>query len=129
MRVAECVHVEDIDVRRRHEEVLDEAGEHVPGIEEEEGDDEVEEVRRGHADDEGAEDGVLEQLRDLEAVCHLGLDCLDSDEDGGEHEVGHDDGPEVDHGHVELVGSLGSIAEGKNEAGDECGEIAPFEDD
>jgi hypothetical protein len=52
----------------------------------------------------------------------------DGDEDGGEHEIGHDDGPEVDHGHVELVGALRSIAKGEYETGYQCGEVAPFKD-
>ena len=42
--VAEGVDVEDVDVGWGEEEVLEEGGEHVPGVEEEEGDDEPEEV-------------------------------------------------------------------------------------
>lgn len=128
--VTEGVDVEDVDVGWGEEEVLEETGEHVPGVEEEDGGDEVEEPGGAHGDDEGAEEFVGEELGEGEAVFgDLLLDGFDRDEDGGEEEVGHEDGPEVDLGHVEFVGALGSVAEGEDEAGDQDRDVSPFEDD
>ena len=102
----------------------------MPGVEEEDGGDEVEEPGGAHGDDEGAEEFVGEELGEGEAVFgDLLLDGFDRDEDGGEEEVGHEDGPEVDLGHIELVGALGSVAKGEDETGDEDGDVEPFEDD
>jgi hypothetical protein len=58
--VAEGVDVEDVDVGGGEEEVLQEAGGHVPGVEEEDGGEEVEEPGRAHADNEGEEELVGE---------------------------------------------------------------------
>ncbi len=49
-------------------------------------------------------------------------------EDGGEYQVNHDTGPEVDHGHVEFVAALRTVTEGEDEASYERGEVKPFED-
>ena len=57
------------------------------------------------------------------------MDGPNSEENGGEHEIYHDTAPEIDHCHVELIAALWSITQGKNEAGNEGGEIKPFEDD
>ena len=46
----------------------------------------------------------------------------------GEHRQ-HNGDPEVYHRHVKLVRSLRSIAEREHEAGEEGGEVEPFEDD
>lgn len=59
----------------------------------------------------------------------LRLHTFHRDEDGSEDEVGHEDGPEVDLGHVEFVAALGPVAEGEDEAGDKGGEVEPFERD
>ena len=84
--VAEGVNVEDVDVGWGEEEVLDEGGEHVPGVEEEDGHDKVEDVGGDHADDEGEEERVGEEEVDGEVVQgELCLDGLDRDEDCGEH--------------------------------------------
>lgn len=88
MRVAESVNVEDVDVGRREEQVLDERGEHVPGVEEEEGDDEVQDVCTGHGDDEGEEDFVGEEDGEAEVFAlELLLHGFDRDEYGRKHEV------------------------------------------
>lgn len=47
MGVAKGVDVKDVDVGRCEKEILDEGGEHVPRIKEEEGDDEPKDVGRG----------------------------------------------------------------------------------
>lgn len=62
MGVAEGVDVEDVDVGRGEEQVLDEGGEHVPGIEEQERHDEPEDVRGGQGDDQRVKDLVLENV-------------------------------------------------------------------
>ena len=66
--VAEGVDVEDVDVCRSEEEVLQEAGGHVPGVEEEDGGEEVEEPGGAHADDEGEEELVGEEHGEGEAA-------------------------------------------------------------
>jgi hypothetical protein len=86
--VAEGVDVEDVDVSGGEEEVLQEAGGHVPGVEEEDGGEEVEEPGRAHADDEGEEELVGEEHGEGEAAfVDLFHDGFDRDEDRGEEEV------------------------------------------
>jgi hypothetical protein len=86
--VAEGVHVEDVDICWRQKEVLQEASSHMPGIEEEDGGEEVEEPCRTHADDEGEEQLVGEQHGEGEAtLIDLFHDRFDSDEDRGEEEI------------------------------------------
>lgn len=63
MGVAEGVDVQDIDVGRCEEEILDEGGEHVPWVEEEERHDKPQHVCRGQRNDEGVEDLVLDDVR------------------------------------------------------------------
>lgn len=88
MGVAEGVDVEDVNVGGCQGEVLQEGGEHVPWVEEDEGDDEPEEVRRDQRHDQREENLVFEEVGDVEEVVgELKLDRLDRDEDGGEHEV------------------------------------------
>ena len=119
----------------------------MPGVEEENAGYEVEDVSRQHGDDEGEEDGVGEEHREGEAAVflYLLLDAADCDEDGGEKEVAvmmlaldleishkkilrHEKCPEVDLRHVELVASLRSIAQRKNETSHQYRKIHPFED-
>lgn len=145
--VAKGVHIEDVDVGGGEEEVLEEGGEHVPGVEEEDRGDEVEEPGGGHGDDEGKEDFVGEEEGNGEVGVQreLGLDGFDGDEDGGEEEVAvvlleggedwgwghyspHEDGPEVDLRHVELIAPLRPIAQCKHETSDEGGEVEPLKD-
>ena len=64
--IAECIHVDDVDVRGREEDVLDERREHVPGVKRNERSVEPQAVRRHERDDNGAEDGIRE---DIAAVC------------------------------------------------------------
>lgn len=60
----------------------------MPWIEEEEGDEEVEDVGRDEGDDEREEDLVLEEvLDDEDAVREFVLHGFDGDEDGGEEQV------------------------------------------
>ena len=88
MRITKRVDVENIDVGRSQGEVLQERGEHVPRVEEQEGDHEVEDVGRDQGDDEREEDLVLEKvLKDEDAVGELVLDGFDGDEDRCEKEV------------------------------------------
>ena len=47
------------------------------------------------------------------------MDRFDGDEDSSECKVYHDHDPEIDHGHIELVGSAWSIAKSQNEARNE----------
>ena len=115
MRVAKRVDIQNVDVRGRQKEVLEERGEHVPRIEEQERHDKVQDICTRHGDDEGGEDGVFEQVGDVEAVFRFCLHGFDGDEDGRKHQVAHDDDPEVDHCHVEPVASLGAVAEGEDE--------------
>ena len=90
--VAEGVDVQDVEVGGGKEEVLDEGGYHVPGVEEEDAGDEVEDVGAGHGDDEGEEDAVGEEVGEAEAVVVLDLllYAFNRDEDGGEEEVAVD---------------------------------------
>jgi hypothetical protein len=86
--VAEGVDVEDVDVGGGKEEVLQEAGGHVPGVEEEDGGEEVEEPGGTHADDQGEEELVGEEHGEGEAAfVDLFHDGFDGDEDRGEEEV------------------------------------------
>ena len=88
MSVAEGVDVEDVDVGGSQEEVLDEAGSHMPGIEEEDRGEEVEKPSRAHADNQREEELVREKHGEGEAsLIDLLHDGLDSDEDRGEEEV------------------------------------------
>ena len=68
---------------------MDEAGEHVPGVEEEDAADEVEDVGRGQRDDQAEEVLVREEQTEGEAVAAGDLDLhgADRDEDRGEEEV------------------------------------------
>nr|POF01296.1 hypothetical protein CFP56_21244 [Quercus suber] len=129
MGVAEGIHVQDVDISGREEEVLDEGGKHVPRVEEEDGGDEVENPGRCHRDDEGAEYGVREEQSEREAVVlrDRGLHRFDRDENGGEEQIDHQHSPEVDLGHVEPATSLRSITKSQNETGNEGSEIKPFE--
>ena len=81
--VAEGIHVKNVDVRRRHEEVLDEAGEKMPWIEEKEGDDEPQYVCGQERDDEIAKEGVVNEVGDIEGVRWSGVDLngANGDED------------------------------------------------
>lgn len=78
----------------------------MPGVEEEEADDEPEDVGREEGDDEREEEIICEEIFDMEAAWMCGdvdLDGTDGYVDRGEHQVGHDADPEVYHRHVEFV--------------------------
>ena len=88
MGVTEGVDVEDVDVGGSQEEVLDEAGCHMPGIEEKDRGEEVEKPCRAHADNEREEELVCEKHGEGEAsLIDLLHNGLDRNEDRGEEEV------------------------------------------
>lgn len=119
----------------------------MPGVEEEEGHHEPEDVGRDEGDDEGEEDLVLEELADGEdgVLVELVLDRLYGDEDGGEHEVSergvsrwvderegdylrHDADPENNHSHVEDTRTLRPITQSEHKTGQQRSSIEPLED-
>lgn len=61
MCVTECINVEDINVTGRHENVLDKAGEHVPGVEEQATGNEIERIGRYHSDNDFTESALVDQ--------------------------------------------------------------------
>jgi hypothetical protein len=71
---------------------------------------------------------IFEDLGQAESRGDFLLHGFHGHEYGGKHEVDHDEGPEYHHCHVEFVGALWSIAEREDEAGEERGEVEPFED-
>jgi len=104
VRVAEGVDLQGADVGWEEDEVLGGGGEHVPGVEVEEGHEEVEADGGGGGDEEVGECVVAElELR------VLGCELLDDDPEGGEDGVHHD--YRVDnHAHqIQSLGSLGTI--------------------
>ena len=124
MSVTEGVDVQNVDVGRREEKVLEEGGGHVPRIEKDDGNDEVENVSRCHRHDQGEKELVCEKIGKGESfLFNLGLNGLYSDENSGKHEVAvgilvsnqivarrkltkisrHEDCPKVNLGHVKLV--------------------------
>jgi len=84
VRIAECVDLKGADVGREKEEVLAGGGDHVPGIEVEDGHEEVESNCGGHGDDEVGEDVVSE--RNFRVGCQL----TNHDIDTGKGVVCHD---------------------------------------
>jgi len=103
---------------------LKEGGGHVPRIEKDDGNDEVEDVSRCHRHNQGEEELVCEKVGKGESfLFNLSLNGFHSDEDSGKHEVAvgilisnhsvkkrkltrisrHEDCPKVNLGHVKLV--------------------------
>lgn len=87
MGVAEGVDVEDVGVGGREEHVLHHGGDHVPGVEHEEGSDQPDAVGGDDGDDECVEELVTEEVGEGEAILDVGLDGNDGDVDGCEHQV------------------------------------------
>lgn len=116
--VAEGVDLERADVGGEEGEVLCRAGEHVPGVEVEEGHEEIEADGGEGADDEVGEDVVAEGVGGgvggdgLEAVV---FELEDDDEEGGEGGVGHDDGVGDHGGEEHAFGALGAVAHAEDE--------------
>ena len=101
--VAEGVHLQRADVGRQEGEVLRGRGEHVPGVEVEEGHKEVEPDRGNGGHDQVGEDVVAEDVS-RERVFEL----RDDDVEGAEEGVGHDDGVDNHAGHEHALGSAGT---------------------
>ena len=100
----------------------------MPRVKEQKRSKEPENIGRQEGDDECREEGITEQLGNGElGVFELYLDRYHGDVNRRKDEVSHDDDPEVDHRHVELIGTLRAIAKGENEAGEEGCQIQPFE--
>ncbi len=127
--VAKGVNVEDVDIGRREEGVLDEAGEHVPWVEKEKGSDEPNDICRAQRDNQSQKLLVLEEISEMKPVIIVNFffDGYDGNIDKGEDEVYHDANPEVDYPHVEFVRALRTITEGQDKGSKQCGEIQPFE--
>lgn len=109
--VAEGVDLEGADVGGQEHEVLARRGEHVPGVEVEEGHDEVEADGGEGRDDEVRED-VLAEV-DIRVV--LLLELPHDDEDCGKGRVDHDDAVGDHAEHVQFLGALRTVAEGEDE--------------
>lgn len=99
--VAEGVDLEGADVGGEEGEVLGRGGEHVPGVEVEEGHEEVETQRGACRDDEVGEDVVAKR-----EACGGVFDLADYDVEGCEGRVGHYDGVDYHAGHKHLFGSV-----------------------
>lgn len=100
VRVAERVDLQGADIRREKGEVLRGRGEHVPGVEVEEGHEEVEADGGGGGDDQVGEEVVAQLERGG------GRFELDNDNvQGGEGGVGHDYRVHDQAGHEHLLGS------------------------
>lgn len=52
---------------------------------------------------------------------------FDSDEDGSENQIYHDANPEINHGHVKFIRSLGTIPESQDKTREKRCQIKPFE--
>ena len=94
------------------------AGEDMPGVEEEDGDDDPENICRKERHDECKEKLIRVDVRDLESMfgC-LDLDGSDSDENRSEDEIQHNSDPKIYHCHVEFVGALRAIAQRQDKTG------------
>ena len=102
----------------------------MPRVEKHETRNHVQRPRRQQAHDERGKDLVAEQLPEREPLLRdLVLHALDREEDGGEGQVGHEDGPEVDHAHVQPVAALRPVAERQHEAADQHHDVEELEDD
>lgn len=103
--VAEGVDLQGADVRGQEGEVLRGRGEHVPGVEVEEGHEEVEADGGGGGDDEVGEE-VVAQFD----VCGRLAELEDDDVEGGEGGVGHYNGVDDQGGHEHFLRPLRPVA-------------------
>ena len=111
VRVAEGVHLQHADVAGQQHEVLAEAGEHVPGVEVDEGHEEVQADGGAGRDDQVREHVVAE--RELRVV--LLVDLPDHDVHRREHGVHHDDAVHDHAEEVELLGPLRPVPQRDDE--------------
>lgn len=110
MRITKRVDLEGANVARQQGEILRGGGEHVPGIEVEEGHEEVEADGCRGGDDEVREDVVAELLLGF-GVAEL----HDDDVDGGEGGVGHDDAVRGHAAEEHFLGALRAVAHAEDE--------------
>ena len=121
--IGKSVDIEDIGEGRHEQEVLSEGGEHVPGIEVQEGGDEVETECCDDGDEDDAYAVGGEELGEIvNAVCD-GVAAKGATEkvEGEDDEVELDDGEDHEGHDVGDSGALGSVTERENELqNDEC---------
>lgn len=121
MSIAEGINVENVYVSRSEEEILEELsqivsakswrkktrtyrGEHVPRVEEQKRYNEPQDVGREKGYDQSEEQLVLEQICNMEGfVADLRLYRHYRDENRCKDQIDHNNTPEIDHGHIELV--------------------------
>mgnify|MGYP007031667308 CR=1 FL=1 len=108
MRVADGVDLQRADVRRQEDQVLQEGGEHAPGVEIHKGHDEAGANGRYCGHDDVNKDVIAQHQVWIVLKTELADDDVDASENGPRHDDGVDD-----HGRdVHLFGALGSIAQG-----------------
>lgn len=122
--VAEGVDLQRADVRGEEGEVLRGRGEHVPGIEVEEGHEEVEADGGGGGDDEVGEE-VVAQFQGGGGEAEL----QDDDVQGGEGGVGHYHGVDDQGGHEHFLGALRAVAHREDELRADEEDAGEAEDD
>jgi len=110
MRVAEGVDLQCADVGGQQHEVLGGGGEHVPGIEVEEGHEKVEADGRCGGDDEVCED-VFAEVK----VGALFFELSDYNVDSAKGVIRHDYTVDYHGGEVETFSALGPVAHGEDE--------------
>ena len=109
--VAEGVHLQGADVGGQQGEVLRRGGEHVPGVEVQEGHEEVEADGGGGTDDQVCEDVVAEH-EGREGVFELRDDDIERAEEG----VRHDDGVDDHAGHEHPFRAVDRRFDGQQES-------------
>ena len=132
MPVAEGVDHQDVDIGGHEEEVLAEGGEHVPGVEVEEGGDEVETEGGGNGDEddaraaggeEGFHDFVCVFAREAQAVG----EGVDDEIDGVDDYVELHDAEEDEGGDVADFASFGSVSQCEDELEQNEAEVEVFD--
>lgn len=102
----------------------------MPRVEEKERNDKPQDIGGGERYNERKEELVLEEVGYFKAlVRRLNLNGSDGYKDGGENKVEHEGHPEIDHGHVELVGPLRPVPKCEYEACEQGRQIKPLKDD
>lgn len=104
----------------------------MPGIQEEDACNEIQNPSTRHGDDECVEELVLEEKRDGEVAvggCERLLYTFHRNEYRGKEEISHNDGPKVHLSHVVAIVSLWSIAEREHKARHKDSEVGPLADD
>lgn len=100
----------------------------MPRIQENQRSNKPHDIRRTQGNNDRKKLLIRKQFRKCKTVLlKFLLDGLNSHEDSSECQVDHDSNPKVHHGHVKLVRSAWSVAQGQNEASYQGREIEPFE--